>query len=161
MVPPFYSSHVSHGVLVRFLRFRLGCHHLRVHTGRWHQPSLPRTLRTCLRCSTPTAAPLDDEAHCLFQCDHPTLVEARDLFMAGVPSLSRYADFWSLASAGRVPLPALIKFVAVCVRVSWSCYRHGGTDVVELPDVLLPAGAYLDLFDSASDSDEEEWVEIP
>jgi hypothetical protein len=42
VVPAFYSCRLSHGVLVRFLRFRLGGHHLRIHTGRWHQPALPR-----------------------------------------------------------------------------------------------------------------------
>ena len=31
VVPSFYSCRLSHGVLVRFLRFRLGCHHLRIH----------------------------------------------------------------------------------------------------------------------------------
>lgn len=168
MVPPFYACHLPHGVLVRFLRFRLGCHQLRIHTGRWHQPSLPRSQRTCLRCSSQAPTLVDDEHHCLFLCDHPTLVEARDVFMAAVvppvaqlSSLRRYADFWALASAGRVPLPALIKFVAVCVRVSWSCHRHGGTDVVELPEILLPEGAYLDMFDSGSDSAQEELIEVP
>ena len=32
-VPRYYSLVLSHGVLLRFLRFRLGCHHLRIHTG--------------------------------------------------------------------------------------------------------------------------------
>ena len=42
----------------------------------------------------------------------------------------------------------------------------GGTDVVDLPDILLPAGQYLDLFDSESetdvpsDSSDEELVEV-
>ena len=40
------------------------------------------------------------------------------------------------------------------------------TDVVDLPDILLPAGQYLDLFDSESetdvpsDSSDEELVEV-
>ena len=68
MVPSFHSCRFSHGVSVRFLRFRLGCHHLRVHTGRW-QPVLLRPQRTCLRCSS-TA--VDDEAHCVFLCEHRT-----------------------------------------------------------------------------------------
>ena len=42
-----------------------------------------------------------------------------------------------------VPLSALVKFVAVCVRVYWYCHQSGGTDVVDLPDVLLPEGQYL------------------
>ena len=41
-------------------------------------------------------------------------------------------------------LSALVKHVAVRVRVCWFCHQSGGTDVVDLPaDVLLP-----DMFDS-------------
>ena len=64
------------------------------------------------------------------------------------------------------PLSALVKYVAVCVRVCWYCHQSGGTDVVDLPDILLPAGQYLDLFDSESetdvpsDSSDEELVEV-
>ena len=168
VVPSFYSCRLSHGVLVRFLRFRLGCHHLRIHTGRWLPPLLPHSQRTCLRCSSTV---VDDEAHCLFMCEHPTIVEARDLFLAAVVppvaalSSLRYADFWALSATGCVPLSALVKYVAVCVRVCWYCHQSGGTDVVDLPDILLPAGQYLDLFDSESetdvpsDSSDEEFVE--
>ena len=145
VVPSFYTCRLSHGVLVRFLRFRLGCHHLRIHTGRWQQPVLLRPQRTCLRCSS-TA--VDDEAHCLFLCEHPTVVEARDVFMSTVvppvSSLSplRYADFWALSSTGRVPLSVLVKYVAICVRVGRQCHQSGGTDVVGLPDILLPEDQY-------------------
>ena len=60
----------------------------------------------------------------------------------------------------------LVKYVAVCVRVCWYCHQSGGTDVVDFPDILLPAGQYLDLFDSESetdvpsDSSDEELVEV-
>ena len=169
VVPSFYSCRLSHGVLVRFLRFRLGCHHLRIHTGRWLPPLLPHSQRTCLRCSSTV---VDDEAHFLFVCEHPTIVEARDLFLAAVVppvaalSSLRYADFWALSATGCVPLSALVKYVAVCVRVCWYCHQSGGTDVVDLPDILLPAGQYLDMFDSESetdvpsDSSDEELVEV-
>ena len=105
-------------------------------------------------------------------CEHPTIVEARDLFLAAVVppvaelSSLRYADFWALSATGCVPLSALVKYVAVCVRVCWYCHQSGGTDVVDLPDILLPAGQYLDLFDSESetdvpsDSSDEELVEV-
>ena len=55
------SCRLSHGVLVRFLRFCVGCHHqLRIHTKRLHQPVLPHSQRTCLHyCSTV----VDDEAN--------------------------------------------------------------------------------------------------
>ena len=98
---------------------------------------------------------------CLFgrQIDPPG-----DLFYA-LSSL-RYADFWALSATGCVPLSALVKYVAVCVRVCWYCHQSGGTDVVDLPDILLPAGQYLDMFDSESetdvpsDSSDEELVEV-
>jgi hypothetical protein len=138
LVPPFYSCTLSHGVLVRFLRFRLGCHHLRIHTGRWHQPALTFSSRshgTCLRCSSRA---IDDEAHCLFSCAHPTLDEAPDTLLAAVlpllasrHPLSTYADLWALVATGHVPVPVLVNYVAVCVRVCWSCHHLGGTDVVE------------------------------
>ena len=142
---------------------------LRIHTGRWLLPVLPHSQRTCLRCSSTV---VDDEAHCLFMCEHPTIVEARDLFLAAVVppvaalSSLRYADFWALSATGCVPLSALVKYVAVCVRVCRSCHLSGGTDVVNLPDILLPAGQYLDLFDSESETDhsggssDEELVEV-
>jgi hypothetical protein len=66
-------------------------------------------------------------------CEHPTLVEARDLFLAAVvppmPAFSslRYANWWTLSATGRVPLSALVKFVAVCVRVCW--YKFVGRSV--------------------------------
>ena len=75
-------------------------------------PALQRPQRTCLRCSS-TA--VDDETHCLFLCEHPTIVQARDVFLSAVvPPVSalsslRYADFWALYSTGRVPLPVLVK----------------------------------------------------
>ena len=42
--------------------------------------------------------------------------------------------------------------VAVCVCVSWCCHPSGGNDVVDLPDIFLPAGQYVDLLDSESDN---------
>ena len=78
--------------------------------------------------------------------------------VAALSSL-RYADFWALSATGCVPLSALVKYVAVCVRVCWYCHQSGGTDVVDLPDIL-------DLFDSESetdvpsDSSDEELVEV-
>ena len=59
----------------------------------------------------------------------------------------RYADFWALSSTGRVPLSVLVKYVAICVRVGRQCHQSGGTDMVDLPDILLPEDQYLDMFD--------------
>ena len=91
---------------------------------------------------------------------------ARD-FNKGIVSVSwRQQSIWALSATGCVPLSALVKYVAVCVRVCWYCHQTGGTDVVDLPDILLPAGQYLDMFDSESetdvpsDSSDEELVEV-
>ena len=91
-------------------------------------------------------------------CGHPTIVEARVLFLAAVvhpvaalSSLPRYADLWALSAAGGVPLAALVKYVAMCVHVCWSCHQSGGSDEVDLPNILLAAGQYLDAFDLDSD----------
>ena len=98
------------------------------------------------------------------------VVEARDVFLSAVvPPVSalsslRYAGFWALYSTGRVPLPVLVKYVAICVRVGRQCHQSGGTDVVDLPDILLPEDQYLDMFDSESDisgdNSEDELVEV-
>ena len=78
--------------------------------------------------------------------------------------LSACVDFWALYSTGRVPLPVLVKYVAICVRVGRQCHQSGGTDVVDLPDILLPEDQYLDMFDSESDisgdNSEDELVEV-
>ena len=39
------------------------------------------------------------------------------------------------------------------MSVGKHCHQSGGTDVVELPDILLPAGQYLDMFDSELETD--------
>ncbi len=61
----------------------------------------------------------------------------------------------------------MVKFVALCVRVCWSCHRSGGSDVVDIPEVFLNPDDYLDLFDSESDmsgdlatSSSDELVEV-
>ena len=75
-------------------------------------------------------------------CQHPTIVEARDVFLSAVvPPVSalsslRYADFWALSSTGRVLSQCW--YVAICVGVCRKCHQSGGTDVVDVPDVLLP-----------------------
>jgi hypothetical protein len=100
------------------------------------------------------------------------LEEARERFLAllvplGPLQLRSYADFWALATGGRVALPSVVKFVAQCVRVCWSCHRSGGTDIVDIPEVILDPDHYLDLFDSESDmssdlasSSSDEFVEV-
>lgn len=154
MVPPYYSGRHSHGVLVRFLRFRLGCHHLRVHTGRWASPVIPRTRRFCQRCSDLQSALVDDEAHCLLWCTHPTIVQQRIHVFGSIPvgTVASYAAFWALAGSGRLSMHAVVTYVALCVRVSWFCHSSGrGSQPVPVPDVFLAVTDSLDMFDSESD----------
>ena len=54
-------------------RFRLGCHRLRVETGRHANPALAWQLRTCTHCSAAHLSTLtctvDDEHHMIFDCE--------------------------------------------------------------------------------------------
>lgn len=57
------------------LRFRLGSHHLHVHTGRWCVPPTPVSESTCKRCAQHLA--VDDETYCVLHCTQPILVAVR------------------------------------------------------------------------------------
>ena len=125
-VPECYRLPRSHGVLVRFSRFRLGCHHLRVDTLRWVQPPLPRCQRVCLHCHS---ACLDDEAHCLLVCSHPTIVDSR-----GEDACSHSSSIWhnmatSLGYVGRVVL------VCAVIPQQWMM-RHIASSCVNTPQLL-------------------------
>ena len=70
--------------------------------------------------------------------------------------LAPYADFWALSATGRVPVLcpwintwpcmcscSLLVLPPVSFDISnmidgWYCHMSGGTDVVGLPEVLLP-----------------------
>ena len=120
-VPRYYSLPMAHGVMLRFLRFRLGCHHLRVNTGRWAQPAIPREDRTCLRCA---AASVDDEEHCLLHCAHPVLAGSRPAAVGPVltqfhqrgHASSPYAGFWQALHEvdDRVVITKAARVVALC-----------------------------------------------
>jgi hypothetical protein len=152
MVPPYYSGRHSHVVLVRFLRFRLGCHHLRVHTGRWASPVIPRTQRFCQRCTDSQLGLVDDEAHCLLRCTHPTLVQHRAHLFGPIPlgTVPSYAAFWALVESGRLPVHAVVQYIAICVRVCWRCHSSG-SGLPPSPPPVLQVTDSLDLFDSESD----------
>ena len=55
--------------------------------------------------------------------------------------------------------------VARSIHVCRCCHQSGGSGVVDLPDVLLLDGQYLDMFDSESnvsgDLSDDELVEVP
>jgi hypothetical protein len=163
VVPGHYYLRLPHGVLVRLLRFRLGCHHLRINTGRWHHPPLPRSQRHCQRC---TLSVIDDEAHCLLSCQHPDLVDAREVLdttgAVDLSGITSYSAFWDRYNAHGSH--AITKYVATCVRVAWKCHQFGGLPAalaaLDFGDVDMVAADYLDYFDSTSESDDAELVEV-
>jgi hypothetical protein len=88
-------------------------------------PFVPRRRRFCLRCHSTC---LDDEAHCLLVCSHPTIVESREKMHVAIPAVFRhnvatYAQFWNLLVRLLSPdmVVAMVKLVAVCTRVA--CLR--------------------------------------
>lgn len=145
--------YVCQGGLCWPFAFLLGCHHLRVNTGRWANPALQRDQSTCLRCPV---LHLDDEMPCLFECRHPALQLCRDRFRAtahlpGVPH--RLRDF--MVPASRMPAQwcRVVHFVAPCMSVVDRCYQHCGTDVPVVHDSrvrALPQDRMMNVFELTS-----------
>jgi hypothetical protein len=90
--------------------------------------------------------------------------------MATVPfdlsAIATYKEFWNRfheRAHQQDTCRSVIKFVATCVRLAWQFHKGALPVTVSSPPVWAaePAGAYLDYFDSASDSDGEELIELP
>ena len=58
-----YNSFVNDDLRRIITRWRLSCHNLRIETGRYTSPSIPREQRLCKICHI-----VEDEQHALFQC---------------------------------------------------------------------------------------------
>jgi hypothetical protein len=132
-----------------FGAIRLGCHHLR-NTGRWVHPPVVRRRGFFSRCHSTC---LDNEAHCLLVCSHPTIVDSREKMHAAIPAaflhnVATYAHFWN--TLGRLLSPdmvvATVKLVAVCTRVAWFTHKSGASLAHGLPEALVNTDAHLDLF---------------
>jgi hypothetical protein len=133
--PCWYTFQVPHRVMVRFLRFRLGCHYLRLNTGRWERRRqegggtghLPREQRVCLRCEQPY---VDDEDHCLVYCQEVCIRTHRQQLEAAVrrrhphPAMNSMAGlFQAVQETGSRELQfKLLHYVAYCFQVSWRCF---------------------------------------
>ena len=114
---------------------------------------------------------MDDEAHCLFLCEHPTIVEAQNLFLLHVvPPVTALSSLKGMLIFGHyLPLAgflsqrwsSVLPFVSVGLAISLVVH----TDVVDFPNVLLPEGQYLDMFNSESDLcavlSDDELVDVP
>lgn len=72
-VSPYVKEVTSRVQLRHLAQLRTGSHRLRVETGRWERPRLPRQERTCRRCDS---GDVDDEHHLVFDC--PALQELRE-----------------------------------------------------------------------------------
>ena len=59
-----YNSFVPEYLCVRITRWRLSNHDLRIETGRYIRPILPRNMRVCSVCSDS----IEDEEHAIYHC---------------------------------------------------------------------------------------------
>ena len=101
----------------------------------------------------------------MFMCEHPTIVEARDLFLAAAVVLT---PPWPRCPLSGMLISGHCEPLAVSLSRPWSSmwpcvFVSVGTAICRvvlmwwmdlLPDILLPAaGQYLNLFDSESETD--------
>jgi hypothetical protein len=133
--PVWYCINVPHKVAVRFLRFRIGCHHLRVNAGRWQLPVLPRRQRKCIRCADvfdrAIDIPVDDEDHCLIHCQEPVLTQHRVYLEYQIRRWLPHAatnsmkQLFSAAveTGNKGVLRQLMGYVACCYRVAQCCHE--------------------------------------
>ena len=64
-----YDSFMIEKYRTIITRWRLSCHPLRIETGRYQRPALPRNERTCMICNI-----LENEHHALFVCPAHTFI---------------------------------------------------------------------------------------
>ena len=67
-----YNSFMTEKYRTVITRWRLSCHSLRIETGRYNRPRVPRDERTCKVCNV-----LEDERHSLFDCVAHTFLRLR------------------------------------------------------------------------------------
>ena len=75
-----YNSFVNDELRIVITRWRLSCHKLRIETGRYSYPIIPRDERRCRMCLT-----VEDESHALFICPAHSFIR-----MKFFPLLCRY-----------------------------------------------------------------------
>ena len=133
--PVWYCINVPHKVAVRFLRFRIGCHHLRVNTGRWQVPVLVKRHRKCIRCAgvfeRAMDVPLDDENHSLIHCQEPVLAKHRGYleyqirrWMPHAALNSMREVFAAVEETGKKCVQRnFMGYVAKCYRVAQCCHE--------------------------------------
>jgi hypothetical protein len=156
--PPWYRIRVPHKVARRFLRWRLGCHYLRVNTGRWARPPLARSSRKCVRCAyqwqDKARVPVDDEQHCLIDCQDPEVAAARQRLEAAIrrkhahPAMNSVQQLFATVeeTQSKHLQRELMSFVAVCYRVAeqqhdaWLRQPHQERRILRLTQLLEQMG---------------------
>ena len=71
-VDVLYNSFMTEKYRTVITRWRMSCHSLRIQTGRYNRPRIPRDQRTCKACNV-----LEDEQHALFDCAAHTFLRLR------------------------------------------------------------------------------------
>ncbi|MFM7642504.1 MAG: reverse transcriptase domain-containing protein [Cyanobium sp.] len=152
-LPSYLGLGLSRDCVRACMRFRLGCHFLRVQTGR--VAGLPRPARLCQRCGSQV---IDDEHHCLFSCMYPDLLSARTVLADSVSGHvpASMLHLFQCSDADRPRLRRVVRFVAQCYHIVESFHRAqqagAAPPVVLHPALALLPADELDLFDSASSS---------
>jgi hypothetical protein len=125
-MPCWYTLNVPQCVIIRFLRFRLGCHFLRNNTGRWHH--MKPMHRKCVRCEQPLSR--DNEDHCLIHCQEVCIRTQREELESAIRQAHRHPAMNSMAGLFQAVLETgrqdlhykLVNYVAVCFQVAWRCH---------------------------------------
>lgn len=141
-------------------RFRLGAHDLRVCTGRWQHPPLPRSERVCQRPGCDQGL-VEDEFHMLFEC--PFYAPVRERFASLFEPVGGGAQTWASIVACTPDGEQMATFmnqhparVAAFVHACYLLRCHPDGD----PDLILSAPSFAHAlevsedFFSVSDSDE-------
>ena len=87
-----YNSFMYEKYCTVITRWRLSCHSLRIQTGRYHRPKLPRNARTCIACNI-----IEDEFHSLFQCSAHVFIR-----LPYVDILSKYQTVQTILSPNTI-----------------------------------------------------------
>ena len=172
--PAYLSLRATYWSVQRCLRFRLGCHYLRVNVGRW--VNLPRPQRLCVRCPS---GEVDDEDHCLFRCTYARLQHLRQHFwdrlsMNGAPTPAAaqrpmsFRALWDRYAGNESGLHATLCFVAAAYDVAHKFHLdgpdqpHWGGDATAHADHAADMFLYFDsdVYSGAAGHDTftmEEW----
>ena len=132
-------------------RFRLGAHDLRVCSGRWQRPPVPRSDRVCLRPGCQSEV-VEDEFHMVFEC--PFYAPVRERFAMLFEPFGDSSQTWATIAGCHPAGDDMITFmkqapalVAAFVHCCYLMRCHPDTD----PEVLLSSQAIAQAIDDADE----------